>query len=138
MKYLKSIFEAAGEKVELQDFCEMYLAYLIDDGFEIEVDRTFGFKDTLTIKIIAEEGTTTSWDVIKDKLIPFLSILVKSYNIGVKPGVNCHPSWLESKVSFYSAGLEFIPSIDIDKLIEDQPGHIITGINLVQLNVHKK
>lgn len=138
MKYLKSIFEAAGEKVELQDFCEMYLAYLIDDGFKVEVDRTTGFKDTLTIVIKPEKGTTTSWNNIKDKLIPFFSMLVKNYNIGVKPGVNCHPSWLESKVSFYSAGLEFIPSVDIDRLIEDQPGHPITGVNLIQFNVHKK
>jgi hypothetical protein len=78
MKYLKGIFEAAGEKVELQDFCEMYLAYLIDDGFEVEVERTFGFKDTLTIVIKPEKGTTTSWNDIKDKLIPFFSMLVKN------------------------------------------------------------
>jgi hypothetical protein len=138
MKYLKGIFEAAGEKVELQDFCEMYLAYLIDDGFEVEVERTFGFKDTLTIVIKPEKGTTTSWNDIKDKLIPFFSMLVKNYNIGADRGTNCHPSWLERKVSFYSTGLNSRTSIDIDKLIEDQPGHPITGINLVQLNVHKK
>jgi hypothetical protein len=138
MKYLKGIFEAAGEKVELQDFCEMYLAYLIDDGFEVEVERTFGFKDTLTIVIKPEKGTTTSWNGIKDKLIPFFSMLVKNYNIGADRGTNCHPSWLERKVSFYSTGLNSRTSIDIDKLIEDQPGHPITGINLVQLNVHKK
>jgi hypothetical protein len=140
MKYLKSIFEAAGEKVELQDFCEMYLAYLIDDGFKVEVSRTSGFKDTLTIKIIAEKGTSTSWDDIKDKLIPFFSMLVKNYNIGADHGTNCHPSWLERKVSFsrkYNS-IEFITSINIDKLIEDQPGHPITDINLVKLNVHKK
>ena len=137
MKYLKSIFEAAGEKVELQDFCDMYLAYLIDDGFEVDFERlNGGFKDTLTVSIKSEEGTTTSWDVIKDKLIPFLSILVKSYNIGAKPGINCHPSWLESKVSFY--GLNFIPSVDINRLIEYQPGHPITTVNLIQFHVHKK
>jgi len=138
MKYLKSIFEAAGEKVELQEFCEMYLAYLIDDGFEVEVERTSGFKDTLTIVIAPEKGTSTSWNDIKDKLIPFFSMLVKNYNIGADRGTNCHPSWLERKVSFYSAGIDFIPSINIDKLIEDQPGNPITGINLVKLNVHKK
>jgi hypothetical protein len=138
MKYLKSIFEAAGEKVELQEFCEMYLAYLIDDGFEVEVERTSGFKDTLTIVIAPEKGTSTSWNDIKDKLIPFFSMLVKNYNIGADRGTNCHPSWLERKVSFYSAGIEFITSINIDKLIEDQPDHPITDINLVKLNVHKK
>ena len=144
MKYLKRVFEEVNrdEAVELKDFCEMYLAYLIDDGFKVEVSRTSVFKDTLTISIKPEEGTT-SWDVIKDKLIPFLYILVKGYNIGVKPGVNCHPSWLESKVSFYSWSRgkdkkNFIPSVDIDRLIEDQPGHPITGVNLIQFHVHKK
>lgn len=34
MKYLKRIFEEVNrdEAVELKDFCEMYLAYLLDDS----------------------------------------------------------------------------------------------------------
>ena len=39
MKYLKSIFESRSEQdlTELQDTCEMYLAYLIDSDFHIEI-----------------------------------------------------------------------------------------------------
>ena len=138
MKYLKSIFEAAGEKVELQDFCEMYLAYLIDDGFKVEVNRTSGFKDTLTIKIIKEKGTKpTTWDNIKDKLIPFFTMLVKNYNVGVSPnqGRPFHPSWLESTVTLYTR--EQSPSIDINELIDDKP-YTLNGIFLIELNVHPK
>lgn len=138
MKYLKSIFEAAEEKVELQDFCEMYLAYLIDDGFKVEVNRTSGFKNTLTIKIITEKGTKpTTWDNIKDKLIPFFTMLVKNYNIGVSPnqGRPFHPSWLESTVTLYTR--EQSPSIDINELIDDQP-YTLNGIFLIELNVHPK
>lgn len=138
MKYLKSIFEAAEEKVELQDFCEMYLAYLIDDGFKVEVNRTSGFKNTLTIKIITEKGTKpTTWDNIKDKLIPFFTMLVKNYNIGVYPnqGRPFHPSWLESTVTLYTR--EQSPSIDINELIDDQP-YTLNGIFLIELNVHPK
>lgn len=140
MKYLKSIFEAAGEKVELQDFCEMYLAYLIDDGFKVEVSRTPAFKDTLTIKIIAEKGTKlTTWDNIKDKLIPFFSMLVKNYNVGVSPNQSrpFHPSWLESTVTFFSNNQTRSPTIDINKLIDDQP-YTLNGIFLIELNVHPK
>ena len=140
MKYLKSIFEAAGEKVELQDFCEMYLAYLIDDGFKVEVSRTSVFKDTLTIKIIAENGTKpTTWNNIKDKLIPFFSMLIKNYNIGVSPnqGRPFHPSWLESTVTFFSNNQTQSPTIDINELIDDKP-YTLNGIFLIELNVHQK
>ena len=57
MKYLKKIFEAkyyTAEERELQDFCDMYLAYLVDDGFKVLVDKISGFKNTLSITIIPE------------------------------------------------------------------------------------
>ncbi len=39
MKHLKPFNEAVGDtfKEELKDFCETNLAYLLDDGGEIEV-----------------------------------------------------------------------------------------------------
>jgi hypothetical protein len=144
MKYLKRIFEATGEKVELQEFCEMYLAYLIDDGFEVEVIRENIFKDSFRIRITTETGTiTTTWDNIKDKIIPFFSMLVRNYNIGVKPEQKrpYHKSWSESTVSFgcYVDGSDvYVPSIDINKLIKDRPGYKLEGIYSIELIVHKK
>ncbi len=41
MKYLKRIFERIGQSDinELKDFCEMYLVYLIDDGWNVTVNN---------------------------------------------------------------------------------------------------
>ena len=151
MKYLKKIFEAkyyTAEERELQDFCDMYLAYLVDDGFKVLVDKISGFKNTLSITIIpetekgAEKFKTTDWSNIKDKLIPFFVMLVKNYNIGVDPnqGSVFHPSWLESTVSFDCSvsGNEIVHSIEIKKLIEDQSEYPLKAIYLIELVVHKQ
>jgi len=37
MKHLRGFNESLN-KEELQDFCETYLAYLLDDGFEVSVE----------------------------------------------------------------------------------------------------
>ena len=86
MKYLKS-FNEALDRNELREFCEMYLAYLLDkSNFNLEV-----FSSTKDISIIElrdnPEGTTFSgdkiftWSSVKDHIIPFLKMLDKSYDI---------------------------------------------------------
>lgn len=86
MKYLKS-FNEALDRNELREFCEMYLAYLLDkSNFNLEV-----FSSTKDISIIElrdnPEGTTFSgdkiftWLDVKDHIIPFLKMLDKSYEI---------------------------------------------------------
>ena len=37
MKHLRRFNESVNKEEELQDFCETYLAYLLDDGFEVSV-----------------------------------------------------------------------------------------------------
>jgi hypothetical protein len=86
MKYLKT-FNESLDRNELRDFCEMYLAYLLDkSNFNLEV-----FSSTKDISIIElrdnPEGTTFSgdkiftWSDVKDHIIPFLKMLDKSYDI---------------------------------------------------------
>lgn len=86
MKYLKS-FNESLDRNELRDFCEMYLAYLLDkSNFNLEI-----FSSTKDISIIElrdnPEGTTFSgdkiftWSDVKDHIIPFLKMLDKSYDI---------------------------------------------------------
>lgn len=86
MKYLKS-FNEALDRNELREFCEMYLAYLLDkSNFNLDV-----FSSTKDISIIElrdnPEGTTFSgdkifaWLDVKDHIIPFLKMLDKSYDI---------------------------------------------------------
>jgi hypothetical protein len=153
MKYLRRFFESRydtynselSEVNDLQDFCEMYLAYLIDDDFKVNVSRVqFGtFKNSFSIVI--ESELPVSWDQIKDKLIPFLEMLKKNYNFGVYPEqrFKFHESWLDKSIMFDLEGRT--DKIDIDELIEDKPtygyprpGKYLTGIKKMEITVHPK
>ena len=80
MKYLKSIFESRIESrtkqdlTELQDTCEMYLAYLIDNGFYIDIQDF----DIMDIDIRNDndpnEEETFKWSDVKDHVIPLITL----------------------------------------------------------------
>jgi hypothetical protein len=97
MRHLKRFNESTDDifTEELQDFCETNLAYLMDEGVEIQVTENSIFhpqnKNLLkafnlnwfnpqTIRIILQENPKT-WDEIKDHMIPFLIRLNNEYNI---------------------------------------------------------
>ena len=89
MKYLKKIFENdlynQVDEAELQDFCETYLAYLLDDtSFKIEVIDTENW-DSYIIwlgKILVDRRIQPfSWDEIKDYYIPFVTMLSREYDL---------------------------------------------------------
>ena len=76
MKYLKPFHESQDNfKEELQDFCEMNLAYLLDEGTKIEI---IDFPDNALIEI---KLPTTTWEKIKDHMIPFLTRLQNKYKL---------------------------------------------------------
>jgi len=103
MKYLKLFNENVENfKEELQEFCEMNLAYILDDGGEIEVvdpHNTPGMdvaRETYLIKIKADSSFNSeyipdpdvrenfgrwNWDEIKDHIIPFLTRLNNTYEL---------------------------------------------------------
>lgn len=98
MKYLKKIFEAEySNKVgidedELTDFCEMNLAYLLDDGdFRIDIEY---FDDLIgqylvvvrlvkMVELSPGERMTTmyQWQEVKDYIVPFIIQLNKNYKL---------------------------------------------------------
>jgi hypothetical protein len=91
MKYLKRIFESL-DKDELRDFCEMNLAYLMDDpDFEIRIEDTDWKKPSRFVSVVlcktVDLGsgqmmrTTFEWGEVKDQFIPFVYHLKKKYNI---------------------------------------------------------
>lgn len=107
MKYLKKIFEndlySQVDEAELQDFCETYLAYLLDDtSFKIEVIDTqrSGARSALPApgrcqawdSYIMWLGKTLvdrriqpfHWNDIKDYYIPFVTILSREYDLNDK------------------------------------------------------
>ena len=84
MRYLKK-FNEAIEPDEIKDFCEMYLAYLLDDGYAL----TFNESSRVTQINFVKPNTDVehigyswmNWDQIKDSFIPFLKVLDKQYDI---------------------------------------------------------
>jgi hypothetical protein len=76
MKYLKSIFESRSDQdlTELHDTCEMYLAYLIDNGFYIEIQDF----DIMDIDIRndndPDEEETFKWSDVKDHVMPLITL----------------------------------------------------------------
>ena len=84
MRYLKK-FNEAIEPDEIKDFCEMYLAYLLDDGYALafnesgRVTRIDFLKPKTDVEHISVDWM--NWDEIKDSFIPFLKVLDKQYDI---------------------------------------------------------
>ena len=85
MKYLKPFNENTDNfKEELQDFCDNNLAYLLDEGTEIQVIESPGdWSELHLIRILLDQPKR--WNEIKDHIIPFLTRLVSKYEISNQP-----------------------------------------------------
>lgn len=94
MRYLKK-FESIDLEKDLKDFCETYLAYLLDGDFELSViwkgrdTNRWKFymgpeKDFYNINLVKLNdyvATGFTWNEVKDSYIPFLHMLDKQYEI---------------------------------------------------------
>ena len=96
MKYIK-LFEGWEDVVlyydelleEVKDLTEQSLAYLVDEGWELDFwiwNTRKGYmpvdtdtKPAIIIDIEKDEGT--SWDLVKDKILPFLQLLERRYEL---------------------------------------------------------
>ena len=81
MEYIKSFNENQNiEILELKDFCEINLAYLLDHGIELEVVENPGvFKNFVLVKIKKFTLFFSEWDNLKDYIIPFITRLNNEY-----------------------------------------------------------
>lgn len=83
MRYLKSFNEditSFNFEEELQDFCDNNLAYLLDEGTEIQiVEQPGGHQGLHLIRILLDQPKP--WNEIKDHMIPFLTRLQNQYEI---------------------------------------------------------
>jgi hypothetical protein len=78
MKHLRRFNESLKE--ELQDFCETYLAYLIDEGFKVRISKFEG-DDYHQIMIGCGDEKNRLWSEMKDHVLPFLHFLFKDYEL---------------------------------------------------------
>jgi hypothetical protein len=90
MKHLKKFNESLqpNEVDELKDCCEMSLAYLLDDGYQVSVsmrDKVKYPEKQHTIVSLGLKGNMGyrlfDWNDVKDYYIPFLQMLVRRYEL---------------------------------------------------------
>lgn len=88
MKYLKRIFETKINVDELKDFCEGSLAFLMDEGFEIQfielktsirIELSRNIIDSSMMKI--NDRQLFMWNDIKDDYISFIHKISKIYQV---------------------------------------------------------
>jgi hypothetical protein len=84
VKYLKKFNESVDPEVKFKDTCQDYLVYLLDDGFTISTDVQLNENEKDDILFLYIEPDTNTyrnshkgytWDCIKDRLSPLLSLL---------------------------------------------------------------
>ena len=117
MKYLKLFNEditSFNFEEELQDFCEMNLAYLLDEAELQIVESPGGWSELHLIRILLNEPKR--WNEIKDHMIPFLTRLVSKYEISNQP-------FKEASYSSYITSQAF-PGKTIKSKVEDIRLHI--------------
>jgi len=109
MKHLKRFNESLDE-LGLKDFCEETLAYLLDEGFIVDIkldwrdlsgntiplevrdQKSYYIASVYTITLYnSTNGTsrnTFTWDDIKDYYIPFLQLLSRRYSLVTQKRIN--------------------------------------------------
>lgn len=95
MKYLRKFNEVVSQDflLDLRDFCESHLAYLLDEGFVIKIDEPDEYNQSITIflekkgnkEVVQNSGVYVSipftWDEVKDYFIPLIISLSKEYRM---------------------------------------------------------
>jgi hypothetical protein len=117
MKHLKSFNEditSFSFEEDLQEFCEMNLAYLLDEAELQVIESPGGWSELHLIRILLNEPKR--WNEIKDHMIPFLTRLVSKYEISNQP-------FKEASYSSYITSQAF-PGKTIKSKVEDIRLHI--------------
>jgi hypothetical protein len=119
MRYLKT-FESVDLENDLKDFCETYLAYLLDEDFQLDViwmghDYMVHPEDCYTINLIKlnDYGATGfTWNEVKDSYIPFLHMLDKQYEIMDEgEGSRTSGQWDVPCICLYNGSQNFCVSV---------------------------
>ena len=92
----QSIVEGSSEqdseqqRDELRDFCQGYLAYLLDDGFRVSIPANrsrdlirMAGEGMIFLLLPPSRGATFRFYEVKDDFLPFLQMLVRDYNLHI-------------------------------------------------------
>ena len=119
MKHLKGFNESltADEVEELKEFCEINLAYLLDEDFIVDIDSRFGTTGNVSFNLKRELGFT--WNEISDHFIPFLQRLSNKYVIIDR-----------IMISFQGTGTR--DTLQVESLINDNIGTALPSETLIR------
>ena len=119
MKHLKRYNESLtpDEVDDLKDFCEVNLAYLLDEDFIVDIDSRFGTTGNVSFNLKRESGFT--WDEISDHFIPFLQRLSNRYIIVDRV-----------IISFQGTGTR--DTLPVESLINDNIGTVLPSETLIR------
>lgn len=95
MKYLKPFNEGISDLtyLEILDFCEENLAYLMDDGFNVSV-QSDSFNGQIDWEIRLRNSENLQWNYIENHLVPFFIHLDKEFEL-------CNISNTHAKLEFF-------------------------------------
>ena len=94
MKHLKRFNESLNDNEvdELRDFCETSLAYLLDEGYQVDINKYIAprdeWSDGFEVDLILPDDDEIYskgnflWNDVKDYYIPFLKLLSRRYKLG--------------------------------------------------------
>ena len=142
MRYIKKFNEASSDSIlkqEIQDFCEINLAYLMDDGmivYVVRVDledhegKTSGISKMcvdLAFRAINKPSGGVKWMDIKDHMIPFLTRLKAEYNLyDMDRYGHTYQLEVDRKPEHESGSFEYC--LTIDGVIGEKESILETGI----------
>ena len=103
----------------IKDFCETHLAYLLDEGFEVNCSSTYLDKECFYIKI-SEPGNSVpnqrrqdllnNWEDISNHIITFLHHLLVKFEVVV--GDAKYGTDIKSPIMLFIDGLSVKPDFD--------------------------
>lgn len=115
MRFLKKFNENYEGKEELLDFCETYLAYLLDENFFVRVDE---YKDYYLInlhKIIRDKILYYNWNEISNSFIPFLKFLYNEYDSYGNKCIILNNSYGETNIYVFNSNSKY-HELDMKKI----------------------
>jgi len=84
MKYIRSYNESNSEGLteeDLKDFCEINLAYLMDDDLRVIIDDYYEAGNYFPVILSLRNVDNNKWDEVKDHIIPFLIRLKSQFSL---------------------------------------------------------
>jgi hypothetical protein len=107
MKHLKKFNESQEEltlqREELRDFCETYLAYLLDEGFELKIYGGAELASGVTpfqVSLVKQDQSIFLWQDIINQFLPFLKFLKDNYNLEKVDPSSTVPYYRKADIKF--------------------------------------